>query len=74
MSADDLADRIKAVIDREVYCIVVVRPEHEQGCPGGGDYCASHCPVPTQDYGETADLARLIAEDLTRITPPGASA
>lgn len=54
------AERLEAVIDAEVDGTIVTRAEHEGGCPGGGDYCASHCPVPVQDYGDTADLARAI--------------
>ena len=65
-----LAERIKAVIDREVYCTVVIRPEHDPNCQGD---CGRYgCPIPVQDYGDTADLARAIAEELTRPTPPAA--
>lgn len=34
-----MEERIKAVIDREVDCIVVVRSEHHPDCPGGGPDC-----------------------------------
>lgn len=62
-----LTERIKAVIEREVYCVVVVRSEHDSGCPGGGDYCSHHCPVPVQDYGDIGELAGAIARDLSQV-------
>lgn len=67
-----LAERIKAVIDREVYCTVIIRPEHDPQC--NGDCGRYGCPIPVQDYGDTADLARAIAKDLTTVIPPGSTA
>ena len=70
--APTLANRIKAVIDREVYCTVIIRPEHDPSCNGD---CGRHgCPIPVQDYGDTADLARAIAADLADIFPPTSGA
>ena len=67
-----LVEQIKAVIDREVYCTVIVRPEHAPNCQGD---CERHgCPIQVQDYGDTADLARAIAEELARITQPDSTA
>ena len=69
---DALVDRIKAVIDREVYCTVIIRSEHNFNCNGD---CEHHgCPIQVQDYGDTADLARAIAEELARITQPDSTA
>lgn len=55
--ADDV-ETLKAVIDSQVYCTVVLRPAHADGCRGN---CSEYgCPVPVQDYGDTGDLAATI--------------
>ena len=64
--SDALVERIKAAIDREVYCTVIIRPEHDPSCNGDR---RDRCPIPVQDYGDTADLARAIATDLLRSAP-----
>lgn len=56
MSGD--VERLAEVIEREVYCTVIIRPEHDPRC--NGDCGRYGCPIPVQDYGEISDLARAI--------------
>lgn len=36
--------------------------EHDPRCPGGGDFCASHCPVPVQVQIGPDDLAAVAVD------------
>lgn len=57
-----LAEALTAAIDSDA--LLTIESEHDPACPGGGDYCSSHCPVPVQVVVEPDALVERVAASL----------